>query len=182
VKPTTLAPSNTASPSHAEAPRGVEWALFFSFVALAAACGEAVDELPGAGGSGSGPATGFAPVYAEFRRCAECHAPGAPGRSPDIESTQDWSTQATAFASLKRNAAGLQGNFEGCNGVPLIGASADKSLLVASLDADVRERFEVSVATCTPEAISDQTLKLSPPISDAAISALKAWIDDGAPM
>jgi hypothetical protein len=125
----------------------------------------------------------FGSIYAELGpACSECHAPGAPGRTEGIEATQDWSTLESTRRSLRGNASGLIGNFAGCNGVPLLGASAQQSLLVASLDEDVRANFELADhPDCTGDAISDQNLKLDQPVSASVLQDLKDWIDAGAP-
>jgi len=114
--------------------------------------------------------------------CSECHAPGAPGRTQGIEATQDWSTAANARRTLRGDASGLIGNFAGCNGAPLLGASAEQSLLVASLDDDVRANFELADhPDCTGDAISNQNMKIGEPLSGSVLQDLKDWIDAGAP-
>lgn len=157
----------------------------FSFwVAVASAlcnvaCGDTIDPL-GGGGSAD-----FDSIYANGgfgEMCANCHAPDAPGRTQDIEATQDWSTAETARRTLRGNARNLMGNFAGCNGVPLLGSSAEQSLLIASLDEDVRAGFELAAyPDCTGDAISDQTLKLPDPLPGGVLQDLKDWIDAGAP-
>src|SRR5688572_7952486 len=105
-------------------------------------CGESVDDALTGGGDGDA----FTAIYEsdEFQECSGCHAPGAPGRVDGTETTQNWSTRDTAYSSLQGNAAGLIGNFEGCNGVPFLGDSAQQSLLVAVFDEDVRASFELA--------------------------------------
>lgn len=139
-------------------------------------CGEALDEL--AGGAS------FTSIYEspEIQECGECHAPGAPGRTEDIEQSLNFSTQGSAYASLQGNASGMIGNFAACNGVPFIGPSADESLLVASLDEDVRADFEAASAPdCNADTISDQTLKIGAELPADLLQDLKDWIDAGAP-
>lgn len=134
-------------------------------------CSEALDAVGGD--------EAFTEIYesAYFQECSGCHAPGAPGRREGIEATQDWSTRDTALASLQRNASGLIGNFAGCNGEPLIGPSSDRSLLVAVFDENVRENYEsVSVQSCIPDAIKDETLEVGA-IPPALLQDLKDWID-----
>jgi hypothetical protein len=142
-------------------------------------CSDTIDPLDEGGGDGGD----FASIYAELgSSCSDCHAPGAPGRTQGIEATQDWSTAESARRTLRGDASGLIGNFAGCNGVPLLGASADQSLLVASLDDDVRASFELADhPDCTGDAISNQNLKLSEPVSGSVLQDLKDWIDAGAP-
>jgi hypothetical protein len=141
-------------------------------------CGDSLDPLEEGGGSAD-----FDSIYAELGpSCAECHAPDAPGMTQGIEATQDWSSAQNARRTLRGTASGLVGNFAGCNGVPLLGSSAEQSLLVASLDEDVRANFELADhPDCTADAISDQNLKLSEPVPAAVLQDLKDWIDAGAP-
>ncbi|HEY2733505.1 MAG TPA: hypothetical protein VGI70_05950 [Polyangiales bacterium] len=169
--------------------RSIQFALLLGALAFGGGCGgddttgDAADG-GGSAGSGSGGGTSFTSIYnsSEFQKCSGCHAPNAPGKTDGTESSGDWSTRATAYASLKGKAAGLIGNFAGCNGVPLIGATAEDSLLVASLDETVRMNFTSSSAPdCNADAISDQTLKLGGALPDALLTQLKAWIDAGAP-
>jgi hypothetical protein len=143
-------------------------------------CGDTIDALD-EGGEGGG--ADFSSIYAELGQpCSECHAPGAPGRTEGIEATQDWSTRDRARTTLRGTASGLIGNFQGCNGVPLLGSSAEQSLLVASLDDDVRRSFELAAyPDCTGDSISDQNMWLSEPVSDSLLQDLKDWIDAGAP-
>jgi hypothetical protein len=145
-------------------------------------CGDTLDNaVNDATGGGS---DAFSQIYESdtFQQCSNCHAPGGPGKTAGTEATEDWSTRATAFASLKRPASGLIGNFDGCNGVPLIGSTAATSLLVASLDSNTRNSFRsATVPDCTGDAISDMNLKLSSPIPSGLLQQLKEWIDSGAP-
>jgi hypothetical protein len=148
-------------------------------------CGaDPVDGLDGDDDGDSGAAT-FTSIYnsSEFQKCRDCHAPGAPGRTAGIETTQNWSTKDAAYNSIKTGRAmGLTGNFSGCNGVALIGSTPESSLLVAALDEDVRADFmSSSAANCDGDAISDMTLKIGGPVSSATMSRLKAWIAAGAP-
>jgi hypothetical protein len=146
-------------------------------IAPSLGCGDTLDEL-----AGDGDAT-FTSIYEQIGSdCSECHAPGAPGRTAGIESTQNWSTRASALSSLRGDASGLIGNFAGCNGEPLLRSSADQSLLVASLDDDVRANFESpDNPDCNGDAVSDQNLKLGSPLSGSVLQNLKDWVDSGAP-
>ena len=138
-------------------------------------CGDTLDELaPGEGGS-------FTSIYdAIGEDCAGCHAPGAPGRTQGIEGTQNWSSRSAALSSLRGDATGLIGNFAACNGEPLLRPSADQSLLVASLDSDVRANFESpDNPDCNGDAVADQTLWVG--VSDSVVQDLKDWVDSGAP-
>lgn len=141
-------------------------------------CGDTLEDPLGGGGAD------FSSIYASapFQECAGCHAPDAPGRTQGTEATQDWSTEASARRTLRGRASGLIGNFEGCNDVPLLGSSASQSLLVASLDFDVRSNFELpDFPDCTGDAISDQTMNIMSSLSDDLLQDLKDWIDAGAP-
>ncbi|MET0412461.1 MAG: hypothetical protein ABW217_14260 [Polyangiaceae bacterium] len=155
---------------------------------LVLSCGDTLDDpLGGAGSGGSGSGSGgptFTSIYGsdEFQECSGCHAPNAPGITEGIEETQNWSTRATAYNSLQRNASGLIGNNEGCNGVPFLGDSAEESLLVAAFDEDVRVAYDnPSFPDCNADAIADQTLKIGGPLPASLLADLKAWVDAGAP-
>ncbi len=133
------------------------------------------------GGAEEGGGAGFAAVYESpgFVTCGNCHAPDAPGFAAGVEATQDWTDADTALASLQGTASGLIGNFEACNGVPLIGDTPETSLLVASLDEDIRANFaHPDFPDCTGDDISDMTVK-SPGFSEDDLAALKAWITAG---
>jgi cytochrome c5 len=144
-------------------------------VALSLGCGDTLDDaLDGDGAT-------FTSIY-EGETCSGCHAPGAPGRVTGIEATQNWSSRATALSSLQGNASGLIGNFQGCNGVPLIGSSADQSLIIASLDFDVRAGFSApGFPDCTADAIADQSDRVSGGLPAGWLDDLKDWIDAGTP-
>lgn len=151
--------------------------LSVSMVVAGLGCTDAVDELTGDGGD-------FDSIYnsAAFQQCSECHAPGAPGKVAGTEATQDWSSADSARRTLRGSASGLIGNFAGCNGVPLIGSSAEQSLLVASLDLEVRMNFELADhPDCTGDAIADQTLNIDGDLPAGVLQDLKDWIDAGAP-
>jgi hypothetical protein len=159
-----------------------------AFAAANTGCGTSSDDGADAGAAGSGGGSGagatFSNIYAAsaFQKCAGCHAPNAPGKVDGTESTENWSSRASAYASLKGKAMGLIGNFSGCNGVPFLAASADNSLLVAAFDADVRANFMNSdFPDCNADAISDQTLKLGSPLPDPLLQQLKDWVNAGAP-
>lgn len=125
-----------------------------------------------------GPEDTFTQFYnAVGSQCAGCHAPGAAGSTPTTEQTQDWSSVASARASLRGMASGMAGNFEGCNGVPFIGDSVETSLLVAAFDEDVRADFTVaSSPDCNADAISDMTLKIGRPLSGQELTLLKQFV------
>lgn len=156
------------------------FARFSLTTALLAAlgCGETLDDAVG------GDEPSFTRIFQsdEFQECAGCHGPNAPGAVEGTEETQDWSTRDNAYASLQGNASGLIGNFEGCNGVPFLGSSAEQSLLVAAFDEDVRAGYEnPSFPDCTSDAIADQTLKIGGPLPSDLLQELKDWVDAGAP-
>ena len=171
-------PRSTVRPRLA-LPRLSGWPLLLLGAAFALGCGETIDALE------SGDT--FGRIYESLEEgatapCSSCHAPGAPGRTADIETTQDWSTRDTAYTTLRENAAGLIGNSAGCNGVPFIGTSADTSLLVAALDETVRLDFVApGNPDCNADAVADQTIKIGGPLPNDVLQELKDWIDDGAP-
>ncbi|MGM0576128.1 MAG: hypothetical protein ACQEXJ_10405 [Myxococcota bacterium] len=160
--------------------RALTACLSLSLLSLAvAACDTAVDE-----GGGDGVEANFTSLYGDyFQECKQCHAPGAPGRTEDIEQSLDFSTKNTAYSTLQGTATGLTGNQSGCNGVPFIApGNASSSLVVAALDEDVRQGFDVQdFPDCDQNAISDMTLKVGFPPSADFRNALAAWIDAGAP-
>lgn len=153
-------------------------AAFASLLAIASGC---LPVDPNA--NGDGPVDDFTTLYqtATFQGCVDCHAPGAPGFVSGTEATQDWTTRDTAFTSLKGNASGLIGNFQDCNGVPLIGPTADQSLLVAVFDPTVRANFSYpGFPNCTAVDIVDETLRPGyVPLSSTDLARLKAFIDAG---
>jgi hypothetical protein len=150
--------------------------------ALALACGTTTSETPD--GPPGGVTASFQSLYGDYLgNCKQCHAPGAPGRTSDIEQTLDFSTVTTAYSTIKTGmAAGLMGNFAGCNGVPFVGATPGGSLIVAVVDQPTRQAFDVSGhAMCDVDGISDETVKVGSAPSAQFIAALEAWITAGAP-
>lgn len=126
----------------------------------------------------------FAGLYSGyFQNCAQCHAPGAPGRTSDIEATLNFATEAEAHQSITQgSASGLVGNQQACNGVRFLGASYETSLVVAVLDENVRHGFSLaSHPGCDADAISDMTVKVGYPPSASFLHNLAAWIEAGAP-
>jgi hypothetical protein len=168
-------------PNHNPSLRNARLVLLSLLCSLASAC--AADALNDLGGEGeSADAAAFAEIYATatFQMCADCHAPGADGATVGTETTQDWSSSSAAYESLMGNAAGLIGNFAGCNGVPLVGATANTSLVVAVLDPNVRASFSVaSHPNCKAAAIADETLRLGGSVPPDVLQDLKDFIDDG---
>lgn len=123
---------------------------------------------------------GFTIAYNDYlKNCAACHAPGAPGRTSDIEQSLDFSTVYTAYSTVKGSASGLTMSREACNGVKFIGDSYETSLLIATLDEDVRASF--AVGDCNQDAVSDMTVKVGFAPSKATLNALKNWIESGTP-
>jgi len=125
----------------------------------------------------------FSSLFADyFGQCASCHAPGAPGRTADIETMLDFSTQAMAHKTITTGkAAGLMGNHAGCNMVPFIQPTAAKSLIVAVVDQPTRMLFDLTGSpNCDATAISDATVKVGAPPSVEFVAALKQWVDAGA--
>jgi hypothetical protein len=126
----------------------------------------------------------FTSLYGDYlSSCASCHAPGAPGRTSDIEQTLDFSTRTTAYTTIKTGmATGLMGNFAGCNGVPFVDAAPGSSLILAALDQPTRQLFDLTGhPNCDMDSISDETAKVGSQPSAAFIAALKDWLTMGAP-
>lgn len=153
--------------------RNFALALGLSFVA----CGGGVDPM----------VTGVQPtlssLYGDYlNKCASCHAPLAPGRTSTTEMTLDFSTAASAHATLTGGKAmGLVGNSAACNGVPFVQPTAAQTLLVAVLDAPTRAAFDLpATPKCDATAISDETVKVGAAPSDAFVVALKDWVAGGA--
>lgn len=125
----------------------------------------------------------FSSLYADYlQECKSCHTPTAPGRTADTEKTLDFTSAATAFTTITTgSASGLIGNQKECNSVPFIQkGSPNKSLIVASFDADVRRLYDnTTTPKCNAAAISDMTLKAGSP-TPAFLTAFKQWVTDGA--
>ena len=126
----------------------------------------------------------FASLYGDyFSNCAQCHSPSGPGRQPGTtETSLDFSTAATAYATLTGKAAGLSGNSAGCNGVPFIAkGKPGSSVLLAVVDASTRKSLDLTgYASCDATAITDMTLKVGKAPSAAFVTALRTWIQNGA--
>lgn len=154
------------------------WSIALLGAGLAMGCGDTLDALESGDTFGS--------IYERLEgsdaACSACHAPGAPGRTADIEATQDWSTRDTAYTTLHADASGLIGNFSACNGVPLLGETAETSLLIASLDENVRMNFSApGNPDCNADTVADQTAKIGGPLPADLLQDLADWIDSGAP-
>ena len=135
---------------------------------------------------GGGPVEAkFTSLYGDYlSSCGACHSPGGAGATtPGIEKTLDFSSRATAYATLTTGAAsGLGGNQSACNGAPLVVAgNPGGSLALAVIDEATRQAFDLtSVPGCDKDAISDMTLKTGAAPSEAFVTAFKRWISDGA--
>jgi hypothetical protein len=156
-------------------------------VALIAGCTpveETPDGGPDGGGGGTVEAT-FTSLYGDyFGNCKQCHSPAGPGRTSTIEKTLDFTSKATAYTTLKTGmATGLTGNQMGCNGVPFIGTTPAKSLVLAVLDQPTRQTIDLSPTypNCDIDSITDATVKTAKQPSAAFVTALKTWITAGAP-
>jgi hypothetical protein len=151
--------------------------------APAAIAGIALAALALTGCEAVGAGDDFSAAYEGYlNKCASCHAPDAAGKGPGTETSLDFSTEAAARASIQGgNAAGLTGNFAGCNGTPFVVAgNPDQSLIIAVLDEDVRQNFDLSSHSgCNKDSISDMTKWVGGPDADA-IAKLKAWVQAGA--
>lgn len=155
-------------------------------LALGAGCGAERREQPDLGGLleadlAAPVAPTFSALYASYLgECVQCHAAGAPGRTPDIETSLDFSTQTMAYQTLRNGkATGLTGAKAACNGVAfVVPGSPDQSLLVAVLAPDVRATF--GIGACTASHITDEAAKVGTPPSAGFLAALRAWIVAGA--
>ena len=141
---------------------------------LACACG-------GAETGNNTPQPHWSSLYSTYLvNCKQCHAPGAPGHTSDIESTLDFTSAATGYSTVSGTASGLQGNFAGCNGTKFVVANhPEQSLLVAALDSSTRASF--SSGGCTSDEVTDETVKQGSAPPAGWMTALKQWINSGAP-
>ena len=125
----------------------------------------------------------FTSVYEDyFDGCANCHAPGAPGATSDIEKTLDFSSRDSAYDSIMSTASGLVGNQEACNGVSfVVPGNSSSSLIVAVVDEDIRQGFDLSSnPDCNVDSISDMTVKMGFQPDSSFLNNLKSWVDKGA--
>ena len=155
--------------------------LAIGLAGLAAGCPATTETSPDSGG-GTVEAT-FTSLYGDYlSNCKRCHAPGAPGRTSDIEQSLDFTSKTTALTTLRGNATGLMGNHTGCNGVPFLASTAAKSLLLAVIDQPTRQAIDLSPghADCDIDMITDATVKVGSQPSAAFVTALKTWIGNGA--
>lgn len=129
-------------------------------------------------GPDAAPLDTFSQLYQSVgTACAGCHAPGAPGFTDGTEATQDWSSRDSAYNALQGMASGLIGNFEGCNGVPLVGDSPETSLIVAAFDEQVRAEFALAAfPDCNADSISDMTLKVGRQLTADERSLLRTFV------
>lgn len=150
---------------------------------LLAACGTTDDMMQPDANTGTTVEAKFSSLYGDYlAKCKNCHTPTAPGHTSDIEKTLDFTSQSTAYTSVKGMASGLTGNFMDCNGTPFIATAPKDSLLLAVLDQSTRNAFDVAAhAGCDMDTIGDETVKVGSQPSAAFITALKDWITAGAP-
>lgn len=180
-KPVTLPTIQTLPPAAPRTAHPIRRALAIGLVAAAAGCSSTTDTTPD-GGGGMVQAT-FTSLYGDYLgNCKQCHAPGAPGRTSDIEQTLDFTSRTTALSTLRGMATGLTGNHTDCNGVPFLAAVPAKSLLVAVLDQPTRQAIELSPGHpgCAVDTISDETVKVGSQPSADFVTALKTWVASGA--
>ncbi|MGZ6143159.1 MAG: hypothetical protein ACXWLM_07460, partial [Myxococcales bacterium] len=140
---------------------------------LLCACGGALD-------TGSAPQPKWSSLYSTYlKNCASCHSPNGPGRTSDIESSLDFTSASTGYATVSGSAAGLSGNQAACNGVRfVVPGHPESSLLVAALVSSTRASF-VS-GGCDQDGITDETVKQGTAPPDGFVTALQQWITDGA--
>lgn len=124
----------------------------------------------------------FDQAYTSYlHKCADCHAPGASGKTEKTETSLDFSTAATARATLQGGkATGLKAPEDVCNGAPFVVAGKpEQSLLIAVIDADTRSKFDAPAHPgCDQDGIRDMTKWVGP--NADAVAKLKAWITAGA--
>jgi hypothetical protein len=145
-----------------------------------AGCPASTDMTDGGGGTVT---ASFTSLYGDyFGKCKQCHAPGAPGRTSDIEQTLDFTSRSTALSTIKTGmATGLVGNHTGCNGTPFVASTPGQSLLVAVIDQPTRQAFDVPAhVNCDVDSITDATVKVGSQPSSEFVTALKGWITAGA--
>jgi hypothetical protein len=168
--------------------------LALPFALVIAACGTAgsggdtgdAGTDAGAGADAGTPMTAsWSSLYTSYLQdCKSCHAPNASGRTGDTETTLDFSSAGSAYATVTTGkAAGLVGNQSACNSVPfIVSGHPEQSLLVASIDFATRTTYASTTApTCDSTAVTDQTAKQGMVPPAGYVSALKQWITDGAP-
>lgn len=151
---------------------------------LLAACPPAEEMTDGGSDGPVGVQPTFTSLYGDyFGNCKQCHAPGAPGRTGDIEQTLDFTSKTTAYMTIKNGmATGLTGNHVGCNGVRFLGTTAATSLILAVLDQPTRQTIDITGSpNCDVDSITDATVKSGKQPSSEFVSALKSWINAGAP-
>lgn len=114
--------------------------------------------------------------------CSGCHAPGAPGRISGTELTLDFTNRATAYQSITTGtASGLAGVYAACNGVPLAGASAGDSLILAALDSATRDAFNVAAFPACDTASISRHEALGRAGDLSYIPDLIGWLTGGTP-
>ena len=170
--------SDIASMTHLAARGTAPRTLAATLLVLGALVLPGCETEPGAAGDD------FSVAYDGYlNKCANCHAPQAPGKASDTEKTLDFTSVDTAKSTLATGkASGLVGNPAACNGVPFVVAGKPgQSLIVAVLDADVRTTFDLpSHPNCDNDAITDMGLKVGGGPDAVALDALKSWITAGA--
>jgi hypothetical protein len=131
---------------------------------------------------GTGATNSFTFLYGDyFGNCGRCHAPGAPGRTSDIEQNLDFTSKATAFTSITSRMSNVpMGNFTGCNGQRFVNADPSKALILAVLDESTRAAFDIG-ANCGMDDVSDETAKVASAPSATFVAGLKSWLQAGSP-
>jgi len=120
IKPDTTQ-TTMPGPRLPHAMRTAPYAIGIALVALAAGCDAATGTTDGGGGAVE---PTFTSLYGDYLgKCGDCHSPGGPGRTGDIEQTLNFTSRSTAYSSLKGMASGLVGNHAGCNTVPFLAAT-----------------------------------------------------------
>lgn len=162
-------------------PTTARWLLVVASATFAlTGCEAAEDAL----GDATGGAT-FTALYDDyFSDCATCHAPGAPGFSSTTEANLDFSSKSAAYTSITTKNASIPSGAigSGCDGVAFVGTSSGNSLLLAVVDKDTRDAFDVSThPDCNSGTIQDMNAYSGTQPPAGFVSDLKAWLDAGAP-
>jgi hypothetical protein len=184
MKTTDQTATQTTHPTNRTAALAAAAGLAMTLLAIGCQPAETTADGGPDSGGGTVEAT-FTSLYADyFGNCKNCHAPGALGRTSDIEQTLNFSTKAMAYTTIKTGmATGLTGNHTGCNGAAFLGTTPGKSLILAVLDQPTRQAIDLSPAlpNCDIDSITDATVKTGKQPSAAFVTALKTWITNGAP-
>jgi mono/diheme cytochrome c family protein len=161
-------------------PTTARWLLVVASATFAlTGCEAAEDAL----GDATGGAT-FTALYDDYlNKCGDCHSPDGDG-DPRMERNLDFTTRDTAYTSITTKNASMPASSTGaaCDGVAFVGTSSGNSLLLAVVDKDTRDAFDVSTHPgCNSGTIIDMNTWGGTQPPAGFVSDLKAWLDAGAP-